>query len=91
MRDYIFYTFTKKNRDELLKDVSPQVRKHILRGEVVSGMNEAEVKLCYGPPPAVRTPDLRYETWVYWLTPDETLRLVFRGGKVRNLLNLNKR
>ena len=90
MRDYMFYTFTKKNRGDLLKGVSPQVRKHILRGEVVPGMTEAEVKLCYGPPPAIRTPDLRNETWSYWLTPDETVKLVFRSGKVRNLLNYNK-
>ena len=91
MRDYIFYTFTKKNRDELLKDVSEPVKKHILRGEVVPGMSEAEVKLCYGPPPAIRTPNLSCETWIYWLTPEETIRLIFRGGKVRSLLNLNKR
>ena len=91
MRDYMFYTFTKKNRDELLKDVDKQVKKHILRGEVVPGMTEAEVKLCYGPPPAIRTPDLRNETWSYWLTPDETIHMVFRNGKVRNLLNYNKR
>ncbi len=91
MRDYIFYTFTKKSRNELLKDVSPQVQKHIMRGEVVPGMTEAEVKLCYGPPPAIRTPDLRNETWSYWLTENETLHLVFRSGKVRNLLNYTKR
>ena len=91
MRDYIFYTFTKKDRAELLKGVSSQVQKHILRGEVVPGMTEAEVKLCYGPPPAIRTPDLRYETWIYWLTDNDTVRVIFRGGKVRNLLNLKKR
>ena len=91
MRDYMFYTFTKKNSRELMKNVSPRVAKHIMRGEVVPGMTEAEVRLCYGPPPAVRTPDLRNETWTYWLTPDETIRLVFRNGKVRNILNNNKR
>ena len=91
MRDYISYTFTRKNREEQLKGVSARVRKHILRGEVVKGMSEHEVKLCYGPPPAVRTPDLRNETWFYWLTPSETVRLVFRAGKVRNILNYNQR
>lgn len=91
MRDYMFYTFTKKNRAELLKGIDSKVQKHILRGEVVPGMTEAEVKLCYGPPPAIRTPDLRNETWTYWLTDDENIRLVFRSGKVRNLLNYNKK
>lgn len=91
MRDYIAYTFTTKTRDELLTDVPEEVRKRILRGEVVPGMTEAQVKLCYGPPPAIRTPDLRNETWFYWLTPSETLRVIFRGGKVRSLLNVNPR
>ncbi|MBO5766514.1 MAG: hypothetical protein J6S24_09505 [Lentisphaeria bacterium] len=91
MRDYMFYTFTKKDRSELFKGVSPQVQRHILRGEVVRGMSEREVKLCYGPPPAIRTPDLRSQMWMYWLSPTETLRVNFRGGKVSGLLNYNPR
>ena len=47
MRDYIAYTFTTKTRDEQLADVPKDVRKRILRGEVVPGMTEAQVKLCY--------------------------------------------
>ena len=63
----------------------------LMDGEVVPGMTEAQVKLSYGPPPAIRTPDLRNDTWFYWLTPSETLRVIFRGGKVRNMLNINPR
>lgn len=91
MRDFIAYTFTTKGREELFYGIPEEIRQRILRGEVVPGMTEAQVKLCYGPPPAIRTPDLRNDTWFYWLTPSETLRVIFRGGKVRNLLNINPR
>ena len=91
MREYISYTFTTKNREELLADLPPAVSARILHGEVVPGMTPEQVKLAYGPPPAIRTPSESNESWIYWLTPDETLRLVFRAGKVRNVLNLNQR
>ena len=90
MRDYIAYTFTTKGRAELLKDVPEVIRPRVLRGEVVPGMNQAQVLLAYGPPPAIRTPDLRNESWIYWIGRDKTVRLVFRGDKVRNIININR-
>ena len=90
MRDYIAYTFTTKNRAELLKDVPEVIQPRVLRGEVVPGMNQAQVLLAYGPPPAIRTPDLRNESWIYWIGKDKTVRLVFRGDKVRNIVNINR-
>lgn len=90
MRDYIAYTFTTKNRAELLKDVPEVIQPRVLRGEVVPGMNQAQVLLAYGPPPAIRTPDLRNESWIYWIGKDKTVRLVFRGDKVRNIININR-
>ena len=90
MRDYIAYTFTTKNRKELLKDVPEVIRPRVLRGEVVPGMDQAQVLLAYGPPPAIRTPDLRNESWIYWIGKDKTVRLVFRGDKVRNIININQ-
>ena len=90
MRDYIAYTFTTKNRAELLKDVPEVIQPRVLRGEVVPGMNQAQVLLAYGPPPAIRPPDLRNESWIYWIGKDKTVRLVFRGDKVRNIININR-
>ena len=52
-------------------------------------MNRRDVLLAYGPPPAIRTPNPRLDTWLYWLTPTETVRVVFRGDKVRNVWNIN--
>ena len=90
MRDYIAYTFTTRSRSELLADVPKIVQPRVLRGEVVPGMNQAQVMLAYGPPPAIRTPDLRNESWIYWIGKDKTMRLVFRDDKVRNIININR-
>lgn len=90
MRDYIAAIFTTKNREEQLKDVPEIIRPRVLRGEVVPGMNQAQVLLAYGPPPAVRTPDLRNESWIYWIGRDKTIRVVFRGDKVNNIININQ-
>ena len=90
MQEFIGYTFTTKNREELLADVPENVRTRILRGEVVPGMTQAQTILAYGPPPAVRTADLRNESWFYWISPEKTIRLVWRGDKVRNILNINE-
>ena len=90
MQEFIAYTFTTKTRDELLADVPDNIRTRILRGEVVPGMTQAHAILAYGPPPAIRTADLRNESWFYWISPDKTIRLVWRGDKVRNVLNINE-
>lgn len=90
MADFIAYTFTTKNREELLDGISEEVKTRIERGEVVPGMSQREVLLAYGPPPGCRTPSLRNETWIYWISDSRTVRLVFRGDKVRNILNINE-
>ena len=72
MSDYIAYTFTTKNREEQLKGVPANIRSRILRGEVVPGMKAAHVRMAYGVPPAIRTPDLRNESWFYFLSPSDT-------------------
>ena len=90
MRDFVGATFTTSNRQALLKDVPKVIVPRVLRGEVVPGMNQAQVLLTYGPPPACRTPDLRNESWIYWIGADKTIRLVFRGDKVVNIININQ-
>ena len=90
MRDFIAYTFTTTPLDELLKDQPDAVKERIRRGEVVPGMNEKAVLLTYGPPPACRTYSLKNESWIYWRSPQYMLRVVFRGDKVRSLLNVGQ-
>ena len=53
-------------------------------------MNRQEVIFAYGPPPSCRTPNLRNESWLYWITPTQTVRVVFRGDTIRNIFNINK-
>ena len=90
LRDYIAATFTTEPPEKMLEGIPPATLERIKAGQVVAGMGRRDVLLAYGPPPAVRTPDLRNETWMYWLTPSETARVIFRGDTVRNVLNLNE-
>lgn len=90
MQDYIEQIFTKKSLNEQLKDVSKQVQTRIKRGEVVPGMNRKEVFLSWGYPASNLTPNLKNNTYIYWTTPTKNIRLVFRGDKVRNVLDLNQ-
>jgi len=86
MREFISYTFTTKNQQELLQNIAPAVQTRILRGEVVPGMDQRAVLLAYGPPPAARTPDRRNDTWIYWRAPEENIRLIFRNDLVRTII-----
>ena len=90
MADYIAYTFTTQNREAQLKGIPQKIRARILRGEVVPGMTQKHVQLAYGYPAAIRTPDLRNDSWFYFLNGSDTIRVVFRGGIVRNILNFNE-
>lgn len=90
MADYIAYTFTTQNREAQLKGIPQKIRARILRGEVVPGMSQKHVQLAYGYPAAIRTPDLRNDSWFYFLNGSDTIRVVFRGGIVRNILNFNE-
>ncbi len=90
LRDFIAATFTTEPPETTFKDIPAASLERIRAGQVVAGMNRREVLLAYGPPPAIRTPNLRNETWVYWINPTDTVRIVFRGDKVRNVLNVNE-
>jgi len=90
LRDFITQTFTTEPPETMLKGIPALSLERIKAGQVVAGMNRREVLLAYGPPPAIRTPNLRNETWVYWINPTDTVRIVFRGDKVRNVLNINE-
>ena len=90
MRDFISYTFTTTPREKLFEDIPENVRERVIRGQVVAGMSQKAVLLAYGPPPACRTPDLKLGTWIYWRTPEDVIRLVFRGDKVRSILNVGQ-
>ena len=92
MRDYIAYTFSvgsPLDKLEFSSDQAKRIRERIIRGEVVPGMTRDQVELAYGPPPAVRTPDKRNETWIYWRSGNKQVRVIFRDDVVRNVLSFN--
>ena len=86
MREYIKTIFTTTPPEEFLKNIDSNVLLRIKRGEVVSGMSRKDVLLAYGYPPAVRTPDLRNESWIYWITDTRTIRVIFRGDTVTKVV-----
>ena len=83
----IFKGYAVSDLEEIFKDIPENVRRRIERGEVVPGMTRPQVLLAYGPPPAARTPDTRNETWIYWVSDAQTIRLIFRGDTVRQILD----
>ncbi|MBR7107875.1 MAG: hypothetical protein IKC89_05620 [Lentisphaeria bacterium] len=90
MRDFIAMTFSSENPLASIPEKSEQEKKikaRIVRGEVVPGMTRRDVELAYGPPPAIRTPDKRNESWIYWRTPTQQIRVVFRDDVVRSIIN----
>jgi hypothetical protein len=90
MQDYIEQIFTKKSLNEQLKDIPAQIQTRIKRGEVVTGMNRKHVFLSWGYPASNLTPNLKNNTWIYWTSQEKTIRLVFKGDKVRNVLDFNQ-
>ena len=90
MRTFIRQLLTLQTPDKEFADIRPAMRPYVMRGEVVPGMNRREVTAAYGPPARSRTPFLVNDTWIYWITPDQTIRVVFRGDTVRSILNVNE-
>ena len=89
VRDFVEYTFTTQIRQAQFENIPPKAQNRIVRGEVVPGMDRRQVLLSYGPPPAIRTPDVKNETWIYWVSGSKTIRLVFRGDVVRRMLDVD--
>ena len=90
MRAFIRQLLTLTPPDKEFADLRPAMRGYAMRGEVVPGMNRREVTVAYGPPAKSRTPLAQNDTWIYWIAPDRTIRVVFRGDVVRSVLNINE-
>jgi hypothetical protein len=61
---------------------SPAAIQSALKGVVVNGMTRKDVLKAYGWPSKHRTPYMEQDTWVYWVNPLKTKRVVFKGEKV---------
>ncbi len=88
IQQYVQQILTTLPPQELFKDIPPETLDRIIHGEIVPGMTRAHVLLCYGTPAATRTPSMTNSTWIYWADQSNTLRVNFRGDKVRSTTNL---
>jgi hypothetical protein len=89
IEQYIRRAFVLKNKKELTIGVRPMIQEKISRGIVEKGMTRNEVLLAYGPPPPMRTPSETVDTWIYWTDDGVTVRVVFFGDRVIDLIRFD--
>ncbi|WP_176014708.1 hypothetical protein [Victivallis sp. Marseille-Q1083] len=87
IEEYIRQIFTLQPPEKLLAGIDPATVDKIRRGVIEPGMTGRDVLLAYGYPVASRTPSLANSSWLYWVGPDQTVRIIFRGDKVTALVN----
>ncbi|MBQ9336203.1 MAG: hypothetical protein IJS14_02760 [Lentisphaeria bacterium] len=86
---YIRRLFVFTDAKEMTLAIRPMIQEKIRRGVVEKGMTRNEVLLSYGPPPPMRTPSETVDTWVYWVDRGKTIRVVFFGEKVIDIIRLD--
>ena len=86
---YIRRLFVLKSEKEMVVNVRPMVLEKIKRGIVEKGMTRNEVLMAFGPPPPMRTPTETVDTWIYWVDRGATIRVVFFGEKVIDVIRLD--
>ena len=86
VEQYLRQTFTLTPPEELLAPYSPETVEKIKKGVVMPGMTGEEVLLTCGYPIASRTPSLQNSSWLYFVDDQQTIRIVFRGDKVYELV-----
>ena len=87
MREFIGYTFGTDDLQSMLKNQSAAAKLRIRRGEITPGMDVNAVTMAYGPPPKCRTSNFKNGSWIYWRSPTETFRVLFRNDKVNLIMN----
>ena len=89
IEQYIRRTFVLRDKKELTIGIRPTIKEKISRGIVEKGMTRNEVLLAYGPPPPMRTPSETVDTWIYWTDDGVTIRVVFFGDRVIDLIRFD--
>ncbi len=85
IEDYMRLLFTLEPLDQRLAAFPEKHAKAIRVGEVLPGMTREEVTIAFGPPSPARTPNQKNSTWIYNSASGHSLRVVFRGNKVRDV------
>ncbi len=86
IHDLIKRMFTLVPPEKMVEGISPENLENIRKGVVVKGMTKKEVIMTMGWPASHRTPSIEEVTWIYFLDKWKNLRVIFREGKVSNLL-----
>jgi hypothetical protein len=86
MEGFLRKFLSPKPASEIAKGIPSRVIDAIKRGEVLKGMTRKQVALAYGPPSPHRTPSWDNETWIYSINRWVTKRVVFKNGKVLQVL-----
>jgi outer membrane protein assembly factor BamE (lipoprotein component of BamABCDE complex) len=88
LEEFIRRTFTVKNGKELAGNISPALYEKLSKGIVEQGMSRKQVLLAFGYPVPHRTPSFLDDTWIYWDSRMDTVRVVFNKDKVSDILRL---
>ena len=75
--DYMDKMFTSKDFNELTAGMSSYEIKAIQEGKVKVNMSKDAILVSYGFPPEHRTPSLKEDVWLYWMTRFETKAINF--------------
>jgi hypothetical protein len=77
IEDYMDKMFTSKNFDELTAGMSEYEIDAIKEGKVKVRMSKDAILVSYGYPPEHRTPSLKEDEWLYWMTRFQTKDIHF--------------
>jgi outer membrane protein assembly factor BamE (lipoprotein component of BamABCDE complex) len=86
MEGFLKKFLTTKNAAEIHKGIPQRIVDAMKRGIVLKGMTKKQVAITYGPPSPHRTPSWDNETWIYWKNRWDTKRVIFKNGKVIEIL-----
>ncbi|MCD4743397.1 MAG: hypothetical protein K8R67_13080 [Desulfobacteraceae bacterium] len=79
IKDYMNYTFTTKNFEELTSGMTQTEIDAIKKGEIVDGMSKEAVLVCYGYPTERTTRSLDKNVWVYWMNSRTITKVSFNS------------
>jgi len=87
VEEFLKVLFTTKNRKELSKGIPQDHIAKIEKGVIEKGFTRREVELAFGPPSPHRTPLREGNTWIYWKSRFNTMRVIFKDDKVEDIID----
>jgi len=85
--EFLKILFTTRTKQDLSKDLPAEHIKKIEKGLIEKGFTRKEVELAFGPPSPHRTPLKEGNTWIYWKSRFNTMRVIFKKNKVEDIID----